>query len=344
MTDGSSYRVFELPKESPNDGPRTLVENPADATASPFGWHDTNAAAGPEFTTARGTNVHAYLDQDDNDAADFGEPDGGPGLDFDFPLDLTQHAQNYRAAAVSNLFYWNNVFHDVTYRYGFNEAAGNFQANNYGNGGTQGDYVRAEAADGGGTENANFSTPIETQTSGGTPRMQMYLWPGDEFGAQNQVVVDGLGSFDSSWARFSPAPTPAGTSGRLVNAGNGCAAADYAGAPAGDWIAIVTGSNLGCQNIQKARQASTAGAKALIVALNSGGAAPDPDGLVDDGRRRRSLSRASRRPTGTRSGPPSRPDRRPERFASIRITRASATETWRTGSSSTSTATAFRTA
>ena len=274
VTDGSSYRIFELPKESPNDGPRTLVENPADATASPFGWHDTNAATGPEFTTARGTNVHAYLDQDDSDAADFGEPDGGPGLDFDFPLDLTQHAQNYRGAAVSNLFYWNNVFHDVTYRYGFNEAAGNFQANNYGNGGTQGDYVRAEAADGGGTENANFATPIETQTSGGTPRMQMYLWPGDEFGAQNQVVVDGLGSFDSSWARFSPAPTPAGTSGRLMNAGNGCAAADYAGAPAGDWIAIVTGSNLGCQNIQKARQASTAGAKALIVALNSGGAAP----------------------------------------------------------------------
>ena len=213
VTDGSSYRIFELPKESPNDGPRTLVENPADATASPFGWHDTNAATGPEFTNARGTNVHAYLDQDDSDAADFGEPDGGPGLDFDFPLDLTQHAQNYRGAAVSNLFYWNNVFHDVTHRYGFNEAAGNFQANNYGNGGTQGDYVRAEAADGGGTENANFATPIETQTSGGTPRMQMYLWPGDEFGAQNQVVVDGLGSFDSSWARFSPAPTAAGTSG-----------------------------------------------------------------------------------------------------------------------------------
>ena len=175
---------------------------------------------------------------------------------------------------MSNLFYWNNVFHDVTHRYGFNEAAGNFQANNYGNGGTQGDYVRAEAADGGGTENANFATPIETQASGGTPRMQMYLWPGDEFGAQNQVVVDGLGWFDSSWARFSPAPTPAGASGRLINAANGCAAADYAGAPAGDWIAIVTGSNLGCQNIQKARLASTAGAKALIVALNSGGAAP----------------------------------------------------------------------
>jgi hypothetical protein len=115
---------------------------------------------------------------------------------------------------------------------------------------------------------------VETPTSGGTPRMQMFLWPGNQFGAQNQVVVPNVGSFDSSWARFSPAPSVAGTSGQLINAGNGCTATDYAGAPAGDWIAIVTGSNLGCQNVEKARQASTAGANALIVALNSGGAAP----------------------------------------------------------------------
>ena len=274
VNDGSSYRVFELPKESPNDGPRTLVQNPADAIASPFGWHDTNAVVGPEFTNARGTNAHAYLDQDSNNAADFGEPDVGLGLDFDFGLDLAEHAQNYRGAAVSNLFYWNNIIHDVTYQYGFDEASGNFQANNYGRGGTQGDYVRAEAADGAGTNNANFSTPVETPTSGGTPRMQMFLWPGNQFGAQNQVVVAGVGSFDSSWARFSPAPSVAGTSGQLINAGNGCTAADYASAPSGDWIAIVTGSNLGCQNVEKARQASTAGAKALIVALNSSGAAP----------------------------------------------------------------------
>ena len=54
VADGSSYRVFELPKESPTDGDRTLVSNPADADASPFGWHDTNGAAGAEFTTHAG--------------------------------------------------------------------------------------------------------------------------------------------------------------------------------------------------------------------------------------------------------------------------------------------------
>ena len=56
---------------------------------------------------------------------------------------------------MQNLFYLNNVIHDLTYNYGFTEDAGNFQENNYdagedaGNG--DGDYVRAEAADGGGT-------------------------------------------------------------------------------------------------------------------------------------------------------------------------------------------------
>jgi hypothetical protein len=275
VADGSSYRVLELPTESPNDGPRTLVTNPADATASPFGWHDTNGLAGPEFTITQGNNAHAYLDQDNNNAMDFGgSPAGSPGLTFDFPADLNEHAQNYRSAVVANLFYTNNAFHDIMYGFGFDEASGNFQANNYGRGGTQGDYVRAEAADGGGTNNANFSTPIETPASGGTPRMQMFLWPGNQFGAQNQVVVDGLGSFDGTWARFSPAPTVAGTSGRLVNAGNGCTPADYSGAPAGDWIAIVTGGNVGCQNVEKGRQASTAGAKALIVAHNTAAAAP----------------------------------------------------------------------
>ncbi len=46
VLDGSSYRVLQLPTESPNDAARRLVENPADGLASPFGWHDTNGAPG----------------------------------------------------------------------------------------------------------------------------------------------------------------------------------------------------------------------------------------------------------------------------------------------------------
>jgi extracellular elastinolytic metalloproteinase len=39
--------------------------------------------------------------------------------------------QNQNIAQV-NLFTVNNIVHDIHYKYGFTEAAGNFQANDYG--------------------------------------------------------------------------------------------------------------------------------------------------------------------------------------------------------------------
>jgi Fungalysin metallopeptidase (M36)/Fungalysin/Thermolysin Propeptide Motif len=172
--DGSSYNVYAMPMESPNDGDRVVVENPADAAASPFGWHDTDGKKGPEFTITRGNNVNAYADTAEDDAADpASQPDGGSGLDFDHPIptfDATPLV--YRDAAVDNLFYWNNVMHDVTARYGFTEEAGNFQASNYTKDGKGEDAVLAEAQDGGGVLNANFSTPAD----GSPGRMQMYVW------------------------------------------------------------------------------------------------------------------------------------------------------------------------
>ena len=70
--------------------------------------------------------------------------------------------------------------------------------------------MRAEAADGNGTNNANFSTPA---ADGGAPRMQMYLWPGNQLGAQNQLVIDGGATYGASWARFTP-PVPRRRPGR----------------------------------------------------------------------------------------------------------------------------------
>lgn len=180
VLDGSSYQVYAIPDESPIHATpvppaegRTTVNQPADALASPYGWQDTNGAVGAEFTITQGNNVQAYTDTDFNNVPDPGSsPDGGAGLDFLFPIDHTLAPSAYRPAAVTNLFYWNNLMHDVNYLYGFNEAATNFQVNNYGRGGTGNDSVQAEAQDGGGTNNANFATPAE----GSRPRMQMYLW------------------------------------------------------------------------------------------------------------------------------------------------------------------------
>ena len=268
VNDGSSYRVFEITKESPNDGPRTLVQNPADGASSPYGWHDTNGVEGAEFTTTRGNNAHAYLDQDSNNVPDFGQDvDGGSSLTFDFEADLTEHAQHYRNAVVTNLFYWNNIVHDVTYRYGFDEVSGNFQAKNYRGGPTagngEGDYVRAEAADGGGTNNANFNT--------GASRMQMFLWPGAQLGAQNQIVV-GETTVQAGWARFGPPAVNAGVAGPLaVAANNGCNASDYPAATG--FVAITVNVTTGtgsCSNVARTATAQAAGASAVIIASTSG--------------------------------------------------------------------------
>jgi len=39
-------------------------------------------------------------------------PDAGANLRFDYPLDLTQEPIEYLDAAITNLFYWNNMIHD----------------------------------------------------------------------------------------------------------------------------------------------------------------------------------------------------------------------------------------
>ncbi|MCL4119779.1 UNVERIFIED_CONTAM: hypothetical protein GTU68_028550 [Idotea baltica] len=171
LQDPDSYNVFPLGIESPNHGTRSLETDPANATASPHGWHDTDGESGAEYTTTQGNNVHAYEDRNNTNQPGF-SPDGGAGLDFDFPLDHTQSLVMSESAVITNLFYWNNLMHDIWYHYGFDEASGNFQANNYENGGLAGDYVLAEAQDGSGTGNANFSTPPD----GSLPRMQMYFW------------------------------------------------------------------------------------------------------------------------------------------------------------------------
>ena len=101
--------------------------------------------------------------------------------DFLTAADLAQSppTAHNKAVAVQNLFYLNNVIHDILYRHGFNEAAGNFQIDNFGNGGAGDDPVQAEAQDGGGTDNANFATPADGRsracrcTSGRAPAARM---------------------------------------------------------------------------------------------------------------------------------------------------------------------------
>lgn len=176
------YEVFALPLESPYYGNRTIVTQAADPIASPFGWHDTDGIVGAEYTVTRGNNVNAY--EDGNNPGY--QPDGGVNLDFSgFPFSQTYSSSNqYEDAAITNLFYINNVFHDIMYQFGFDEVSGNFQQNNYGNGGLGNDSVNAEAQDGSGTCNANFGTGPDGQS----PTMQMYIC-GDKDGDYDTLVI-----------------------------------------------------------------------------------------------------------------------------------------------------------
>jgi extracellular elastinolytic metalloproteinase len=279
--DGSSYNVFAQPFESPNDGDRTLVTGAASPAASPFGWHDTNAAAGPEYTITRGNNAHAYTDLNADNFVDAGsEPDGGAGLDFDLPLDLAFGAHTYRPFAVTNLFYWNNVMHDVTFGYGFDEEAGNFQTTNYGGAVGGGDYVQAEAQDGSGLNNANFGTPRQNAADP-RPRMQMFVWipPGLYF-----VTVNGgpaAGDYAAARANFGAQLSSTGpVTGNVVLVNDGVIGAGTPPGTLNDGCEPFSGVSGAialldrgfCNFTVKVFNAQTAGAVGVIVANNVAGA------------------------------------------------------------------------
>ncbi|MBX3725920.1 MAG: M36 family metallopeptidase [Xanthomonadales bacterium] len=169
----ASYRVYPLPIASPDHGPRALVTDPHHIQASPFGWHDTNGVPGAEFTILRGNNVWVYLDQDNDNLPDGPGPDGGPALVFDYPAAPgVLPPLSYADALATNAFYLGNMIHDILWQHGFREADGNFQENNYGNGGLGGDAMRIEIFNGGGTNNANSTSTVD----GVPPRIQLYVW------------------------------------------------------------------------------------------------------------------------------------------------------------------------
>lgn len=146
FANNASYRVFPFPVEAPTFGDRSLLTNPWDLSASSLGWQNDNTT---EYNITRGNNVHTYLDEGSTNAIG-ASADGGTSHIFDFPFDPANGLESYKNASITNLFYVNNRVHDVLYKFGFTETSKNFQAYNFGKGGSQNDYVLAEARDGAG--------------------------------------------------------------------------------------------------------------------------------------------------------------------------------------------------
>jgi extracellular elastinolytic metalloproteinase len=278
-TASDSYNVFLV---DPGKDAQTVVSGPGAGNAqSPAGWLGNGAQS---TINIAGNNVNAYLDTIEN-----GQPDtGGTPVttgDFlaaaDFAIAPATPPNN--EVAVQNLFYLNNTIHDILYRNGFDEAAGNFQVNNFGQGGEGDDPVRAEAQDGGGTDNANFSTPPD----GSRPRMQMYLFTGA--GGTHEVVVNSpiTASYGALPAAFGVPLTKTGITGDVVVAepADGCTA--ITSAVAGRIALIDRGT---CEFGTKALNAQRAGAIGVIVANNQGGTAIIVMGPGADGGQVKKLS------------------------------------------------------
>jgi len=239
------------------------MANPAESVASPFGWHDTDAVPGPEFTFTQGNNVRATEDRDDNGGLGY-VPEGGDNLVFDFPLDFSLSPIQNQDASITNLFYWNNIIHDIWYQYGFDEVSGNFQDNNYERGGIGGDFVIAEVQDGSGTNNANFSSPED----GSNGRMQMYLWSPSAGGVLTvNTPMSIAGSYSAAGANFGPSSY--NVTGTVVEALD---ASDNPSWVCQDVVNVeeVTGNiamieRQSCNFTEKVRNAQDAGAIAVIM-------------------------------------------------------------------------------
>lgn len=265
-TNTDSYKIFP---EHPDATPQTIVLGPGGGNdASPVGW-----LAGTQTSiNIAGNNAHAYLDTDANNAPDAG---GTPVTDENFlttaDLAASPSLAGNRNVAVQNLFYLNNVIHDTLYSSGFDEAAGNFQEDNFGNGARGSDSVNAEAQDGSGTDNANFATPRD----GRPPRMQMFLWSGK---GDHQVVVDSTATvYPAQGAAFGPALDPTGVPGSIVLADDGNAplpggtitdACEAIINDVSNSIALVDRGT--CAFTVKVKNAQLAGAVGVIVANNAG--------------------------------------------------------------------------
>jgi extracellular elastinolytic metalloproteinase len=117
----------------------------------PAGFPDTWV----EASSATGNNVNAHLG------------DGGPtipgtvsgGVVTFSPADPTGDDQK-----VLNIFYFNNVLHDVFYLLGFREKDGNFQRDSLGRGGAGSDRVDARSYPGAVTGTASMATPVDGQS------------------------------------------------------------------------------------------------------------------------------------------------------------------------------------
>jgi hypothetical protein len=173
--------------------PPVLFQTDGEPSVSPGGWIP------PGTMTTTGNNVIAFVDRDFDSSPDPGEQPtatledvgGVQTRTFNFAADLAAEPDTAanEAAATVNTFAVANWWHDRMEQLGFNEAAGNFQEDNAGAGGVDGDPMLARLHVG--TDNSTFSTPAADGTC--CPRLNAYTWTGPnpdrDSGFDHEVLI-----------------------------------------------------------------------------------------------------------------------------------------------------------
>ncbi|KAJ7448108.1 Fungalysin metallopeptidase-domain-containing protein [Mycena latifolia] len=196
----AQYLVLPIQEEILTQGFETLVD-PQDPLAryavpaknlstevnvAPMGGTQMATLAPPLRRTLLGNNAIAFKGTQTNVTNM-----SAPGLVFDYPADATAAptTQGNVDAARVNAFYIVNTIHDLSYRYGFTEAAFNLQNNNFGKGGVGNDRVTISVQSTAGVDNADFSTPPDGQSGA----MRMFLWdftnPERDGALENDIVT-----------------------------------------------------------------------------------------------------------------------------------------------------------
>ncbi|MCP3061952.1 M36 family metallopeptidase [Myxococcus sp. K38C18041901] len=292
-----SYRVFAEPDGTPGDSPqldfsphptgspetpepgfRRPIQVEVEGLTHPDGTVDPWLASNATLTS--GNNVWAYADHLDPDGYSEGSDvqasvtpgtrefsaEYQPGLE---PLET----ESQTVASIVQLFYTTNWLHDDYYRSGFDEAAGNAQANNWNRGGVGGDVLLAEAQNQGIDPEARNNAFAYVPADGRSPKLEMFLWRTRE---ERGLTVPGQPRYTTGGAEFGLRRFE--RTGRLVLAEDGaeprldgCEALqnDVAGA-----IVLVERGN--CNYEVKAVNAEAAGAAGLIV-INHTPGSPPPD-------------------------------------------------------------------
>ncbi|ESK83701.1 putative extracellular elastinolytic metalloproteinase precursor [Moniliophthora roreri MCA 2997] len=150
----ATYRVVPIEKPNLPAGYETLVD-PQDLSASPLGWH--NDGTGPTNTTS-GNNVLSFKA---TRSAVTTQSADGLVFDYEYNDSLTPIEGDNVDASRTQAFYLGNKVHDVLYKYGFTEAAYNFQNTNFGKGGRGHDRLLMFVQYSSGVNNANIAVPPE---------------------------------------------------------------------------------------------------------------------------------------------------------------------------------------